>query len=64
MRLVLLLLVSLALPASLVYVFGWWSLAVCAGAVMALCVFSARAGRGVEASRSGSLTRYDTGLGG
>lgn len=64
MRLVLLLLVSLALPAGLVYLFGWWSLAFCALAVMALCLFSVRAGRGVEADRSGMLTRYETGLDG
>ncbi|HZF82190.1 MAG TPA: hypothetical protein VE084_01770 [Burkholderiaceae bacterium] len=64
MRLVLLLLVSLALPAGLVYAFGWWSLAGCAVAVLVLCVFSVRAGRGIEATRSGALTRYDTGLDG
>lgn len=64
MRLVLLLLISLALPAGLVYAFGWWSLVGCAVVVIALCVFSARAGRGIEATRSGTLTRYDTGLDG
>ncbi|PZQ66537.1 MAG: hypothetical protein DI563_23295 [Variovorax paradoxus] len=63
MRLVVLLLVSLALPAGLVYFFGWWSLLGCAAIVMALCMFSVRAGRGTEATRSGALTRYDTGLG-
>ena len=64
MRLVLLLLISLALPAGLVYAFGWWSLVGCALVVFALCAFSARAGRGVEASKSGALTQYDTGLDG
>ena len=64
MRLVLLLLISLALPAGLVYVFGWWSLVGCAVVVFALCAFSVRAGRGIEASKSGALTRYDTGLDG
>ncbi|MBS0426515.1 MAG: hypothetical protein JSR41_04405 [Proteobacteria bacterium] len=64
MRLVLLLLISLALPAGLVHVFGWWALAGCAVVVLALCVLSVRAGRGIEATRSGDLTRYDTGLDG
>lgn len=63
MRLLLLLLVSLALPAGLVYAFGWWSLVACAAIAVALCMFSVRPGRGIEASRSGALTRYDTGLG-
>lgn len=63
MRLILLLLVSLALPAGLVYAFGWWSLVVCAALVVGLCMFSVRAGSGIEATRSGALTRYDTGMG-
>lgn len=63
MRLFLLLLVSLALPAGLVYAFGWWSLVVCAALVVALCMVSVRPGSGIEATRSGALTRYDTGMG-
>ena len=62
--LLLALLASLALPALLVYFFGGGSLAGCALVVVALCVFSVRAGRGIEATRGGSLTRYDTGLDG